>query len=825
MRLDADRVHVVGYRGYAERGLEEWVRHIDVPLEKMALLSHMVETGQPAVISDIDRDYPNWALAPEALWVKSYAGAPIQREGRVIGFLNLYGDVAEFFGPADADRLQAFADQVSIALRNAQLFSAEREQRALAEALRDTAAAITQTLDFDDVLDLILEYLGRVVPHDAANIMLIEDGIARVVRGQGYAEHGVEDWINTLRYVVKDIPTWQPMMDTGQPFAIPDVLQEPKWAVIPQEAWIRSTVKAPIRIEGRIVGVLHLDSATPGVFSQVHAERLQAFADQAAIALRNAQLFSAERDQRTLAEALRDTAAAINSSLNFDEVVEAILANVGRVAPYDEADLLLVEDGVGRVIGTYPTPTDPDQLAWLRDARLVVNDTPNLRSMVETGQPFVIADCYQYSGWIDNPETHWIGSNAAAPIRREGRVIGFLILNAAVPGFFTQEHANRLLAFADQVALAIHNAQLFAEVEQRVRERTLELERRRAELQAILDSIGEGVIYDEKLRVRYINRALTQLTGYATEEYTTYLGPLRSSQYTEEEYTALIRRIYDAIERLGVWRGEIRLRRKDGTEFDAALYVTPVRDLLDRVIGAVTVIRDISQEKALREQKDRFIASASHELRTPLANFKTRLYLLKNQPEKFEQHVAILNRVTNGMNELVENLLDVSRFERGVIPMHRRPVVLQEIVNDVASIQVAEAERRELALTIDLYPEPLRALVDPHRLAQVVTNLISNAINYTHPGGEIRVELVPDHEQVPRHALLRVRDTGIGIEPEMLAQVFEPFFRGSEEVGTGAGLGLTIAREIVKLHEGRLLVESEVGRGSVFTVVLDLLVL
>jgi len=482
------------------------------------------------------------------------------------------------------------------------------------------------------------------------------------------------------------------------------------------------------------------------------------------------------------------------------------------------------------VVGTSPPLEDAQQAAWIAQVRMPVGEFANLREMVETGRPQVIADTEQYPGWVKLPPQDWIRSVASAPIFSQQKVIGFIILSSATPGFFSQQHAERLQAFADQVAIAIYNARLFAEVqrhaaelEQRVHERTEELEQRRAQLQAILDSIDEGVIYDEKLRTRYVNRALTAMTGYAAEEFTGYLELLRSSAYTHDEFNAIIQNLYDAVDVTGAWEGELRLRCKDGHEFDAALIVSQVRNTAGESVGAVTVIRDISQQKALQQQKDRFIANASHELRTPLANIRTRLYLLRHQPEQAARHLEVLDRVVTNMSELIESLLDVSRFERGVIALNRQPVVLQDLINEVISIQQAEAERRQIALSVALPSEPLMAHIDPRRMAQVLTNLITNAINYTPEGGCIGVELARTDSAGRRRAVIHVRDSGAGIPSDMIDQVFEPFFRAHEGAVTGAGLGLTIAREIVRLHGGEIGVESKPGQGSVFSVALDVL--
>ncbi len=182
--------------------------------------------------------------------------------------------------------------------------AAEREQRILAESLRDTAAALASTASFDEVLDRILAVVDRVVPHETANIMLIEDGIARVTRHRGYVERGLTAPLLALRFTVADVPNMRQMAATGQPFIIADTKAYPGWVDIPETRWVRSYVGAPIRIKGQAVGFLNLNSATPGFFTAGHAESLLAFADQAGVAIANAQLYdevrryAAELEQR-----------------------------------------------------------------------------------------------------------------------------------------------------------------------------------------------------------------------------------------------------------------------------------------------------------------------------------------------------------------------------------------------------------------------------------------------------------------------------------------------------------------------------------------------
>ncbi|WP_119071658.1 GAF domain-containing protein [Aggregatilinea lenta] len=184
---------------------------------------------------------------------------------------------------------------------------AEREQRTLAEALRDTSAAFNRTLDLEEVIERILGQLGHVVPHDVANIMLVERGRARIAGSHGHNEYMPDPDLLTRTYTISDHPNLNRMAITRQPLAIPDTdsADTGEWAAWPGDTWLRSYAGAPIHWNEEIIGFINLESATSGFFSITHAERLAAFADQASIAIRNAQLFSQAQELATLQERQR----------------------------------------------------------------------------------------------------------------------------------------------------------------------------------------------------------------------------------------------------------------------------------------------------------------------------------------------------------------------------------------------------------------------------------------------------------------------------------------------------------------------------------------
>src|SRR5450759_217756 len=312
--------------------------------------------------------------------------------------------------------------------------------------------------------------------------------------------------VQSLRFVIADVPNFSRMMETGQSLAIPDVNEYLGWVDISEVPWVRSCAGAPIRIQSETVGFLTVVSATPGFYTSIMAERIQVFAEQAAIAIQNARLFE-ETQQRAAqlsvlnetTEALRDTAAVLTSTLDFDEVLARILTNVGRVVAHDAANITLVENEYARVVRAvrYDIRQAENEVLPLR---FRISEVPNLRWMIDTGKPLAIPDVWLYPKWLNLPQTAWIRSYACAPIRIKGETLGFLSLDSARPGFFNYDHAERLQAFANQAAIAIQNARLYEETQQRARQLTLlkELTRTALEmadlhlvLQTIADRMGE----------------------------------------------------------------------------------------------------------------------------------------------------------------------------------------------------------------------------------------------------------------------------------------------------------------------------------------------
>ena len=288
----------------------------------------------------------------------------------------------------------------------------------------------------------------------------------------------------------------------------------------------------------------------------------------------------------------------------------------------------------------------------------------------------------------------------------------------------------------------------------------------------------------------------------------------------------------------GIWRGEVRQVRKSGDEFAANLTGTPVRDRSGEVIGIISVAQDVTQSKLAQKlyttltvkgkelemlqrvdhlRKD-LIATVSHELRNPLASIKGYISTLLQpdvvwEPELQLEFLRIADREAERLNRLVGDLLTLSQLESGVLKMDRSPTdvagILMEMDHHLGPLTSGHT------LLVGVPPDLPQVLVDQHRIGQVITNLVSNAVKFSEAGTRIIIEA----EQRDQYVVVSVRDLGRGIPNEHLTRIFESFYRieGFEETSRpGSGLGLSICKRVIEAHGGEIWVESEAGKGSNF---------
>jgi two-component system phosphate regulon sensor histidine kinase PhoR len=255
-------------------------------------------------------------------------------------------------------------------------------------------------------------------------------------------------------------------------------------------------------------------------------------------------------------------------------------------------------------------------------------------------------------------------------------------------------------------------------------------------------------------------------------------------------------------------------------------HVARVTDPTGAAWGIVLVLHDVTAEKAAQSRTAEFVSAVGHEIKTPLTSVKAYVELLADgdldgDPAAQRKYLGVIESEANRMSRMLDGLLDLARIESGVVRIEKRHLALNEVLERTVQLMSAAARDRGLTLESRLSPLYLNVNGDADLLNRVVTNLVSNAIKYTPAGGRITVRSHMSDE----HAVVEVQDTGHGIPLEAMGKLFQKFYRVEQNarVAPGTGLGLALVKHLVEqIHGGTIEVESQVGRGSTFRVLLPL---
>jgi PAS domain S-box-containing protein len=363
----------------------------------------------------------------------------------------------------------------------------------------------------------------------------------------------------------------------------------------------------------------------------------------------------------------------------------------------------------------------------------------------------------------------------------------------------------------------------------------LHVARRRAEasqkwLSAVLSSIGDAVIAtDAHGRVLYMNPVAGTLCGWPAAQAAG--RPLDEVFRIINEQTRLpvespAARVLAEGVIVGLANHTVLIGR-DGTERPVDDSGAPIRGPDGHVEGVVLVFRDVTERRRVEarlaeeaRRKDEFLAMLAHELRNPLAAISNAVQLLV-RPDADEFHPwarEVTGRQVRQLTRLVDDLLDVSRISLGKVQLRPQVVDLAMAACSAAEVVRPLIDERGQELRLSIPPGPIELEADPARLEQVIVNLLNNAAKYTEPGGRIDLEV----SREPGQAVVRVTDTGIGIGPELLPQIFDLFTQGDRTLTRsegGLGIGLTMVQKLVEMHGGRVAAQSDgQGCGSTFTV-------
>ena len=347
-----------------------------------------------------------------------------------------------------------------------------------------------------------------------------------------------------------------------------------------------------------------------------------------------------------------------------------------------------------------------------------------------------------------------------------------------------------------------------------IRERIADGDRARAE--SVLGVMREAVIvtnaFDEIL---YANWAAGQLLGFDIE--TSLRQPLKAVV----KDMALCQLVTEMRESSGNPRQVDHVIENSDEPVSCVAMLSTLQDANAEISSVVTVLHDMTREREVAQLKSEFVSKASHELRTPLSSVQAYVEMLVDGEAEDEasrqEFYGIIQAETERLSRLVDNMLNISRIEAGIVRVERDSVDFETLID--RALQTLEPQARDKRITIhrELAPVDLHALGDGDMLYQVVVNLVSNAIKYTPEGG--RVTITADSDHLERCVHVSVSDTGLGVPPGDVERVFEKFYRveNYKRVAKGTGLGLNLCRQIIEtLHGGQIGLDSRLGLGSRF---------
>ena len=569
----------------------------------------------------------------------------------------------------------------------------------------------------------------------------------------------------------------------------------------------------------REIGLLALASPRPTALKADSLKLSTVVSRQVAVAIENAYLFERTRRHLEVNEILVSLSQEMSQTLQLDRLLHLIVGSPLRVIPHSRSCTLhLLDEERERLIAVaYQGPELSDNQKE-SDGMPIGQGIAGLS--FQNQETVYLDDILGDPRFLElNPERSF-RSLLVTPLVTRGQALGTISIMGEAVGTFTPQDIHLMESLAAHAAVVIENSRLYREI--------LSEERR---MEAIIANMVDGVIMlDDQNRIRTLNPVAERLLGIREQDILGQKVTCDSQDPYLQRLDVLCRyqptsfpsKLHNTTnqdsELLSARSWEVLV----GPAMDRVLHVysSPLQDELGLSRGQVLVLHDVTRERELDRLKDEFVDRVSHELRTPLFSIQGFVNLiLKGKVLDPDVQQEFLTRVADQANRLsavVDDLLNVSRIEAGQFELERERVHIQSIAERI--VGQLENMAREKSISLVVHSNTLLPTVeaDPRRIEQVLVNLVGNALKFTPLEGRIAVTTAIEGEEL----LVQVSDTGMGIPPEAIPNLFSKFFQvdgsATRRVG-GTGLGLYISKLIIEAHGGRIWAESQQGKGSTFS--------
>ena len=784
------------------------------------LLQRVVETGVALRIDDTgDPDVP--AASREAFGSRGYRAAllvPLTSRGRVFGAVTVVARDPEAFDARDLEALLELSGPLASGIEQRRLLEEGRRRTEELAALYRTSRLITARLEPAAVLEGISRSVTALIGSTGCGIGLLDEERRHLVHA---AAHG----FRTDAWQALSVPLGEGLIgrcaESGQPIRVDDIRLDPRSARrdVDEEEGIRSMLCVPLTVGGGLIGVLSAFSTRPAVFTAHHQELLEAFAEQAGIAIHNAQLFEQSVRRARETRALVEAGRAVTASLDVDRTIRVILQEARTVLGVESCGLMTIDAATGDLVSAASLDLPQEMITQIRlrvgegvAGQAVAEQRPVQRSDLFDDPSGPYAHLRRVSGFR---------SMLSVPLMVGARAIGALNVFRRDVHRFSGTEEELLVALADQAAIALEHARLYTELEAMVTERTRELDEQKRFVEVVLETLPLGVfVLDGALTVVRANREGARVIGSAGDGGSPFVDLVpeeRAEAIGDFLRGVLASRAVRTLETTMAVAAEIKTFR---------LTAAPVA-----VHHVVLLVEDVTRAKRLEQQMllterlttaGRLAAGVAHELNNPLATIagcaeallaRTREEALGDMPgiDDFRHYLGLIEEEAYRCKEITGSLLQFVR-EPG---SRRAPTDLNALIVKTLELLARQLRFVGRRFVTELEPALPPVTVNEGQLRQVFLGLAANGLEAMGADGALTVRSRRAGEEIE----VEFEDQGAGIPDEALPRIFDPFFT-TKPPGQGTGLGLAIAQGIVTDHGGRIQVTSRPGKGSLFRVVL-----
>jgi PAS domain S-box-containing protein len=769
-----------------DRLVEEVTKLLDVDAADCYLLDRDRGVLRCAAVHGLDPALVGFEFVPkedEAGPVPhpAYAGvtralvAPMVSGGETIGVIGVGArDSTRSFGRDDEELLDAFASLASLALRNAETFAERSRQARVQRGFYRIATLLGEPLSLEEAYDAAAQAAAEALGGNFAAVLVQGASGLTVVGG------------HELPAEVRALPVTRALTDAAedeQVLAASSVATDERFGAGWRDASFASLLAIPVR--GESAGLVLVFFREERAFAREDLELAQQLAAAARGALERSRLFETERTARSLSQQLARTGSLLATELDPAAVLEAVVSEAAELLRADAAALASLEDGELVITAAVGEEGDDALGARFPATGWVAGD------VVQSRAPVAYEDAAQQES-IGDSDVFLAAGHAAylgVPLSaREGGLHGVLSVYARAPRVWREEEVQALVALAANASAALTNAELYQSVA---------VEREQSV--AILANIADGIVaVDREGGVVLWNRAAEEITGIPAAEAVGRTPAQVLQRDLESDGSATNRLV-------SIPRGD--------DEVWLSLSEAVMRDPTGAVAGRIFAFRDISAEHVVEQMKSDFVSTVSVQLRTPLTSIYGFAQTLLRDDVAFSDperrtFLEFIARESERLTTIVDALLNAAKLDSGDLAVTLEPTDVAVVVREV--VGAASASSNGHLIVAELDSERCRAQADPEKLRQVLEQLVSNAVKYSPSGGTVTVSATRRADAVE----VAVADEGEGIPASERDRIFSRFYTGG--TGQGTGLGLFIARGLVREMGGRMWVESEEGEGSRF---------